>query len=945
MSTTKTKVIDIKTDGAKRAVDDLTSSFVPLSKQIKELKNQLAQLEQGTVEYDRVAKQLADTQQRQIEVTEAAKYSNQDFGQTMSNIAAVSAGVVGAINAVNSVMTMMGADSERAQEAMKNIQLTMAIIQGLSAFDTATKALNGLKVAFTTTAAAAAKDTAAKTADTAATTAMTAANVKGATSVKGLGKAFKAMQASMGVWMLIITAVITAITALISHYKKAAEEARRTAAEQTRLEGVARAGAIEVISKYKLLQNSYKDAKASGENLTKWVKEHKEALAGVNMEAMTMKQLDDAFIANSDKYIEALKRRYEARAALEGIDEQYAANLEKIQQYELAMETYKEQTGKNVPDSQREKITIVWGGEEMTKRYNDYLQERNRALYQNNKLLEKNLQYQKQVAQAEGEMVDAGSKFNNTVTTTTKSVKELKAEFLALWKEIINAKFDNASFINLFGGWYDQSRNTLLKIRKLIQIGGFGKMLSDDFRNALKNVGEFNNLKPFQISIDFLFDEKAYENLNDQLMTEQELLYKYANGQLQVSEAELEKHKRKVDELKAQLDLVTKITDETMNLAKENQKRENAVIDLAKMREDFEKAKEVWLSFRTDVANGNPFADINKSIDELTNGLDRSKGELLALQSEYDRITAEIANGNNTQYNTERLNELETLILEKEREIFEQESQLEEEHYNERTTYLQQMYDEQMALEEQKLLELQLLQDKWGGGTEDYNAAMKRLEIQRDTFEEQKEITRQYYDELIAQQEENSELAIQLEMEKNAAITALEREQQKKEIEIEKEKSQRKINIAKSYISAYQNVMGGISDVLGQVMSTMDESSEEYKQLAITQGIINTASGTLGAFMSGVNSGIPAPYNLILAGVMAATTLATGLIGIDNIRKEKTQGLTASASNVGSEYETTVYQQQSETLESVGDQRVYVTESDISSTQNRVAVRESNATY
>ena len=238
------------------------------------------------------------------------------------------------------------------------------------------------------------------------------------------------------------------------------------------------------------------------------------------------------------------------------------------------------------------------------------------------------------------------------------------------------------------------------------------------------------------------------------------------------------------------------------------------------------------------------------------------------------KITNEINNGNNTQYNTERLNELETLILEKEREIFEQESQLEEEHYNERTTYLQQMYDQQMALEEQKLLELQLLQDKWGGGTEDYNAAMKRLEIQRDTFEEQKEITRQYYDELIAQQEENSALAIQLEMEKNAAITALEMEQQKKEIEIEKEKSQRKINIAKSYISAYQNVMGGISDVLGQVMSTMNESSEEYKQLAITQGIINTASGTLGAFMSGVNSGIPAPYNLILAGVMAATTLA-----------------------------------------------------------------------
>ncbi len=940
MSTTKTKVIDIKTDGAKRAVDDLTSSFVPLRTQIKQLKDQLAQLEQGTVEYDRVAKQLADTQQRQIEITEAAKYSNQDFGQTMSNIAAVSAGVVGAINAVNSVMTMMGADSERAQEAMKNIQLTMAIIQGLSAFDTATKALNGLKVAFTTTAAAAAKDTAAKTADTAATTAMTAANTKGATAVKGLGKAFKAMQASMGVWLLIITAIVTAITALISHYKKAAEEARLAKAEAQKFEAAAADGAVSVIAKYTMLQASFVETKAKGEDLNKWAKQHRDRLDEIGMASMNVTQLEKAFIENSDAFIDALVRRYKAEWRLKAMGDEYAANLKHISNLE---DKVAEQATGAV--STRTKISVFVDGEEVTKRYGEWLELANKARNENEKLINSIKEGIKEENNAIAAVNKFGTNFNTTTQTATKSVKELKAEFLALWKEIINAKFDNASFINLFGGWYDQSRNTLLKIRKLIQIGGFGKMLSEDFRNALKNVGELNNLKPFQISIDFLFDEKAYENLNDQLMTEQELLYKYANGQLQVSEAELEKHKRKVDELKAQLDLVTKITDETMNLAKENQKRENAVIDLAKMREDFEKAKEVWLSFRTDVANGNPFADINKSIDELTNGLDRSKGELLALQSEYDKLTNEIANGNNTKYNTERLNELETLILEKEREIFEQESQLEEEHYNERTTYLQQMYDQQMALEEQKLLELQLLQDKYGGGTEDYNAAMKRLEIQRDTFEEQKEITRQYYDELIAQQEENSALAIQLEMEKNAAITALEMEQQKKEIEIEKEKSQRKINIAKSYISAYQNVMGGISDVLGQVMSTMDESSEQYKQLAITQGIINTASGTLGAFMSGVNSGIPAPYNLILAGVMAATTLATGLIGIENIRNEKTQGLTASASNVGSEYETTVYQQQAETLESVGDQRVYVTESDISSTQNRVQVREANATY
>ena len=55
MSTTKTKVIDINTSGGVKNVDNLTKSFVPLRQQIKQLRDQLSQLEQGTVEYNRVA--------------------------------------------------------------------------------------------------------------------------------------------------------------------------------------------------------------------------------------------------------------------------------------------------------------------------------------------------------------------------------------------------------------------------------------------------------------------------------------------------------------------------------------------------------------------------------------------------------------------------------------------------------------------------------------------------------------------------------------------------------------------------------------------------------------------------------------------------------------------------------------------------------------------------
>ena len=129
MSVTKTKVIDINTSGAVKNVDNLTKSFVPLRQQIKQLRDQLSQLEQGTQEYNRVAKQMAELQQQQVEITETAKYSNKDFGQVMSNLTNVSMGLVGGINAVSASMTLLGQSDEDVQKALQHITLLMADIQ------------------------------------------------------------------------------------------------------------------------------------------------------------------------------------------------------------------------------------------------------------------------------------------------------------------------------------------------------------------------------------------------------------------------------------------------------------------------------------------------------------------------------------------------------------------------------------------------------------------------------------------------------------------------------------------------------------------------------------------------------------------------------------------------------------------------------------------------
>lgn len=141
---TKTKVIDIQTGSATKNVDNLTKSFVPLKKQIKELRDEMGQLEQGTNEYNQAALKLADLQQRQVEVAEAAKYSNKDFGAVMSNLTTVSMGFAGGINAISASMALLGGDAEKMQKAVAPIQLMMAVIQGFSAVDNAIKSLKGL---------------------------------------------------------------------------------------------------------------------------------------------------------------------------------------------------------------------------------------------------------------------------------------------------------------------------------------------------------------------------------------------------------------------------------------------------------------------------------------------------------------------------------------------------------------------------------------------------------------------------------------------------------------------------------------------------------------------------------------------------------------------------------------------------------------------------------
>ena len=125
-------------EGALRAV------FKTPQQEIKALRQQLAQLEEGTKEYNDTFMRMADLTTKVQKQQELLKYSSADLGNILGNLAGVAGGVVGGLSAINAAMGLMGDESEDVQRAMLKVQRMMALVQGLSAMEGLGDKINGL---------------------------------------------------------------------------------------------------------------------------------------------------------------------------------------------------------------------------------------------------------------------------------------------------------------------------------------------------------------------------------------------------------------------------------------------------------------------------------------------------------------------------------------------------------------------------------------------------------------------------------------------------------------------------------------------------------------------------------------------------------------------------------------------------------------------------------
>ena len=137
MATEKVDILQVNTEPSRTSVKDLR-------KEMKSLKDDLLNLDEGTTEYNATLQKAAGIQHTLKEQMEEVNASAMDAGQILGNATNAVAGMTGAFQAGAGIMNMFGVESEASMEMIAKMQNVMAITQGFQSIDDGVKAFGRL---------------------------------------------------------------------------------------------------------------------------------------------------------------------------------------------------------------------------------------------------------------------------------------------------------------------------------------------------------------------------------------------------------------------------------------------------------------------------------------------------------------------------------------------------------------------------------------------------------------------------------------------------------------------------------------------------------------------------------------------------------------------------------------------------------------------------------
>lgn len=249
-----------------------------------------------------------------------------------------------------------------------------------------------------------------------------------------------------------------------------------------------------------------------------------------------------------------------------------------------------------------------------------------------------------------------------------------------------------------------------------------------------------------------------------------------------------------------------------------------------------------------------------------------------------------------------------------------------------------------IQLEIDKTLELQGIREKA------FEQQMAQIKAVLDAEKEKDLLSAEQEAELLTQYNAIQQEKVLATAEATNQINALNKQM------IEQQKADNR-QLAKNITTTFTSALSAASDILSAIQEGIDTTNEDgfekNKRLQIANATIGMLVGITNA-MAGAYTSKTGPWDWILAGIQAAAIATVGGIQIANIKKQKYDGSTSGSVGVtpnvnmnGSipiQY-TRELLTDTETTELNKPNKVYVVESDISETQNEVAVKEANSSF
>lgn len=324
----------------------IQNSSAPLRRRLKDVQLLLADMdfsglrdEAGDIFID-MAEQAGEYKAALDAARDSTVAFSDPFLGVKSNIA-IFEGLAASVSIAQGAMGLMGVESEKVEQVLLKVQSVQAVLNGVQSIANLLDAdsvlmIKAKQIAMYAKAAATKADTVATAANSTAVgvnTGVTIANTavqKAWNVTKAIGKAL------LGDFTGLILAGATALGAYALFTSDSTDELEKQAKATNKAKeaqnkfNTGLANTIgELVGKYKLLQNEWKNLKSVASK-KQWIADNATEFKNLGLKVTDLKSAEDIFVNNTQKVVTALKARASAMAAQSMLTEAYTEYYKKI---------------------------------------------------------------------------------------------------------------------------------------------------------------------------------------------------------------------------------------------------------------------------------------------------------------------------------------------------------------------------------------------------------------------------------------------------------------------------------------------------------------------------------------------------------------------------------------------------------------------------------------